>query len=87
MCSCYRPEIVPVPLRNRDSVTTLRLLQRFEPSKAAEAHSIQTKLKVKHVWTLISCAGTKYASLKKFPLLSLYLQEPPFYSRLYCYDK
>ena len=45
---------------NRDYVTTLRLRQRFEPRKAAEAHSIQTNLKVKHLWNLISYAGTKH---------------------------
>ena len=61
MCLCYRPDGVPLPLRNRGSVTTLRLQQRFEPSEAAEAHSIQTNLNMKHVWNLISYAGTKYA--------------------------
>ena len=66
MCSCYRPDGVPVPLCNRDYVATLRLLQRFEPCKAAEAHSIQTNLKVKHVWNLISCAETIRFSLKPY---------------------
>ena len=62
MCSSYRRDCEPVPLRNRDYLTTLRSLQRFEPCKAVEAHSIQTNLKVKHVWNLTSYAGTKHVS-------------------------
>ena len=62
MCSCYRPDGAPVPLRTTEYVTTLRLLQRFEPCNAAEAHSIQTIMKVKDVWNLISCVGTKHVS-------------------------
>ena len=62
MCSCYRPDGVPVPVCNRDYVAALRFLQRFEPCKAVEAHSIQTNLKVRHVWNLISCAGTIHVS-------------------------
>ena len=34
-------------------------VQRFERRKATEAQSIQTNLKLKHVWNLISYAGTK----------------------------
>ena len=54
MCSCYRPDGAPVPLRNTEYIPTLLLLQRFEPCNAAEAHSIQTILKVKHVWNIIT---------------------------------
>ena len=54
-----------MPLRNRDYVTTLCLLQGFEPSNVAEAHSIQTNLKVKHVWSLIGYAVTKHVSHQK----------------------
>ena len=58
MCSCYRPGGVPVPLRNKDYVTTLRLLQRFKHRKAA----IQTNLKVKCVWNSVRYTGTKQVS-------------------------
>ena len=66
MCICYKPDGLPLPLCNRDYVTTLCFLQRFEPRKAAEAHFIQTNLKVKYVWNLISYAGTKHASPAMF---------------------
>ena len=62
MCSCYRPDGVPVPLYNRDYVATLELLQRFEPCNATEESSIQTNMKAKHVWNLINCAGTIHVS-------------------------
>ena len=56
MCSCYGPDGVPVSLCNRKKIC---LLQIFEPFKAVEAQSIQTNLKVKQVWYLISYAETK----------------------------
>ena len=62
MCSCYRTVGVPVLLRKMDYVTKLRLLQRFEPRKAAEVYSIQTNLKVKHVWNLLSYVGIIHVS-------------------------
>ena len=49
MCICYKPDGLPLPLCNRDYVTTLCFLQRFEPRKTAEAHFIQTNLKVKRM--------------------------------------
>ena len=65
MCSCYRPDGIPVPLCNRDYVATLELLQRLKPWKATEESSIQTNLKVKHVWNLIKlCWDNTYFSLK-----------------------
>ena len=73
MCSSYRRDCVPVPLRNRDYLTTLRFLQRFEPCKAAEAHSIQNNLKVKHVWNLASMLGQNM-----FSPLTMFLPLPHF---------
>ena len=73
MCSCSRPDGVPVPL-NRDHVNVLCLLQRIEPRKAAEAQSIQTNLKVKDAWNLVSYAGTKHVSPPK-----IVTRTPPIY--------
>ena len=59
MCLCYRPDGVPMSLRNRKK---LRLLQRFETREAAEAQSIKNNLKGEHAWNLISYARTKNVS-------------------------